>query len=101
MEAERLRLMMEAQLSPELADAVILRAFEKGIIGTRDLPAVIKEWRNPSFEEFKPRTAWSLLNAFTRVLRERAEKQPQAFMVQTMRLNGLLDARQSHHELAV
>jgi hypothetical protein len=101
MEEERLRLMMHAELAPEMADAVILRAFEKGIIGARDLPAVIKEWRNPSFEEFKPRTAWSLLNAFTTVLRERAEKQPQAFMVQTMRLNSLLDAGQPHHELAV
>jgi len=95
MEAQRLRRLMNTELREEQADSFILRAFEKGIISTYQLPAVLKEWRSPSFEEFQPRTAWSLLNAFTTVLRDRAEKQPQSFMVQTMRLNHLLEARET------
>jgi hypothetical protein len=95
MEADRLRGLMNTELRAEQADSFILRAFEKGIISTLQLPAVLKEWRSPSFEEFQPRTAWSLLNAFTTVLRDRAQRQPQSFMVQTMRLNHLLEARQT------
>jgi hypothetical protein len=95
MEAKRLRVLMNTELREEQADSLILRAFEKGIISTCQLPAVLKEWRSPSFEEFEPRTAWSLLNAFTTILRDRAEKQPQSFMVQTMRLNHLLEARET------
>jgi hypothetical protein len=95
MEAERLRRLMNTELREEEADSFILRAFEKGIISTHQLPAVLKEWRSPSFEEFEPRTAWSLLNAFTTVLRDRAERQPQSFMVQTMCLNNLLEARET------
>ena len=26
---------------------------------------MLKEWREPSHDEFRPRTAWSLFNAFT------------------------------------
>ena len=95
MEAQRLRALMNMELREEQADSFILRAFEKGIISTHQLPAVLKEWRSPSFEEFEPRTAWSLLNAFTTVLRDRAERQPQSFMVQTMRLNYLLETREA------
>jgi hypothetical protein len=33
------------------------------------VPTVIKEWREPSYPEFGERTAWSLFNAFTEVLK--------------------------------
>lgn len=90
-EAERIRRFMYLELSPDQADALILRAYEKGIIGAHHLNKVIHEWRNPPFEEFQPRTAWSLFNAVTGALRERSVQQPHAFAVQTMRLNALLD----------
>jgi hypothetical protein len=91
-EAERIRVLQYKELSPELADSLILRAYERGIISSHALPKVLKEWREPSFEEFQPRTAWSLLNACTRVLAERAKTAPNEFAVQTMRLNHhLLD----------
>jgi hypothetical protein len=89
-ERNRIKAMMELELRPELADSLILRSYEKGIISAPQLPRVLKEWREPSFEEFQPRTAWSLLNAFTTVLRDRATAQPTQFTVQTMRLNALL-----------
>jgi hypothetical protein len=89
-EGKWLRVLMEKELRPEAADSFILRAFETGIVGAHDLPAVIREWRRPSFEEFEERTAWSLLNAFTSVLRDRAKTQPECFVLETMRLNALL-----------
>ena len=81
--------MMYRELSVETADSLILRSYEKGIISTLQLPKVLEEWRHPSFEEFEPRTAWSLFNAFTAVLRDRATTQPARFVAQTMRLNAL------------
>jgi hypothetical protein len=92
MESQRIRTMMHAELSSERADSLILRAFEKGIVTTLDLPRVLHEWRNPSYGEFEDRTEWSLFNAFTTVLARRAIKQPQAHALQTMRLNALLGA---------
>ena len=90
-EAARITAMMHTELRPEVADSLILRSFEKGIISAPQLPRVLHEWREPSFEEFRPRTVWSLFNAFTTVLRDRATKQPTQFAVQTMRLNAVLD----------
>ncbi len=92
-EGERVRRLRYAELSDDAADALILRAYERGIVGARELPAVLHEWRNPAFDEFKPRTAWSLLNAFTGALRARALYQPAQYAAQTIRLNGLLDRR--------
>jgi hypothetical protein len=90
MERSRIQAMMEHELRPEQADSLMLRSYEKGIISSLVLPRIIKEWREPSYEEFAPRTVWSLLNAFTTVLADRALKQPSQFAVQTIRLNALL-----------
>jgi hypothetical protein len=92
-EGARIRRLLYAEVSDDVADALILRAYERGIVSARDLPKVLHEWRNPAFDEFKPRTAWSLLNAFTSALRERSVNQPAQFAVQTIRLNGLLDQK--------
>ena len=90
-EALRIERMRTFELSDDRADALILRSYERGIVGARELPRVIQQWRNPPFEEFRDRTAWSLLNAFTGAMKERGNSQPQAHAVQTMRLHGLLD----------
>lgn len=90
-EALRIERMRAFDLADDRADALILRSFERGIVGARDLPRVLQQWRNPSFEEFRPRTAWALLNAFTVAMRERSKRQPEAYAAQTMRLQALLD----------
>lgn len=90
-EAIRTERLSQTELGDDRADALMLRAFERGIVGTRELPRVLHHWRNPPFEEFRPRTAWSLLNAFTGGMKERARSQPQAYAVQSMRLQALLD----------
>lgn len=90
-EAVRIERMKGAELGDDQADALILRGFERGIVGAHDLPRVLQQWRNPPFEEFQARTAWALLNAFTGAMKERGERQPQIHATQTMRLHALLD----------
>ena len=90
-EAGRIERLKASDLTLDRADALMLRAYERGIVGARELPRVIREWREPSFEEFRRPTAWSLLNAFTSALRDRAKKQPHSHATATLRLNGLLD----------
>lgn len=90
-ETERIERMKATPLTDNLADALILRSFEKGIIGAPSPACIIHEWRQPSFDDFKPRTLWSLANAYTTALSERARAQPALFAVQTTRLNAFLD----------
>ena len=51
-------------------------------------PKVLGEWRKPPHEEFRPRNAWSLFNAFTE-----AQKglNPNALIARTQALHGLFD----------
>jgi hypothetical protein len=86
-ETQRIKMMQETEVSADFADALILRAYEKGIISGPFLPRVIKEWRDPSFDAFKDRTLFNLFQAFTTVLSERSKRVPHEFAVQTMRLN--------------
>ena len=73
------------------ADSLILQAYERGVISSHSLPDVVKCWRAPEFEEFQPRTVWSLFNAFTSALGGAAAKNPQRFAATTMELNTLFD----------
>lgn len=89
-EAARVERMAGTELTPEQASHAILSAFRRGIISTVQVPKVCAEWESPRHDDFKPRTAWSLFNAFTEVLKPRAVSAPQAFVAQTIRLNALL-----------
>lgn len=44
--------------------------------GLAGAPKVLAAWRRPPHEEFTPRTAWSLVNAFTEVAKGRFERNP-------------------------
>jgi hypothetical protein len=92
MDSERLRIenLMVRTLTPLEVDHTILSAFRKGIISSVQIEKVCTEWEKPRHEEFAPRTAWSLLNAFTEVLKPRAVKNPEQFVAATIRLNGML-----------
>jgi hypothetical protein len=89
-QSARLEVLMNTEVAEERADALILRGYEKGLIPATLLSRVLKEWREPSFEEFKPRTYWSLQSCMTTVLGERFLKSPQKYAVATMRLNALV-----------
>lgn len=88
-EQSRIQRMQEAEITNVEAESYMLRAFENRIV-TRNLPKLIEAWREPPFDEFRPRTLWSLFNAFTLVMSGQAETNPQMFARQTMRLQGLL-----------
>ena len=60
----------------ERADLILLQAWRNGHIGTRMLPAIVDEWENPSYEEFEERTAWSLLNCYTEMMKDRQSARP-------------------------
>lgn len=101
-DAERLRIkrFSETAITDERAESVILRAYDQDIISHRILPRVIQEWRTPSFPDFQTRTLWSLFNAFTSALTEKAKSNPQQFASQTMRLNGLFGSEPEESILA-
>ena len=89
-EQDRIRRMAEQELTPAMASHIILSAYRRGIVSSLQLPHVCQAWEEPPHDEFRPRTAWSLFNAFTEVLKPRAVAAPQQFVAQTIRLNGLM-----------
>ena len=90
-EALRIEAYQNTELSRDRANSLILQAYETGIVGARLLPDVIRQWRQPSHPEFEERTAWSLLNAFTEVLKDRQHQQPTRAALETISLQKLLD----------
>lgn len=80
------------------AHSLILRALLAGVIGEQRVLDVATEWEAPRHEEFVPRNAWSLFNAFTEVLKPRQrEGAPPAgsnlatLAGRTQKLHGLFD----------
>lgn len=55
----------EICVTDRTAESVILRAAHLRAIPVRKTLTALAEWRSPAHEEFRPRTAWSLFNAFT------------------------------------
>ena len=83
--------MQSFELGDDLANSLLLQAYERKIVGLRLLPLVVDEWRKPTREEYRPRTAYSLFNCFTEVLgRERQSRFPAESALATMRLSKLL-----------
>ena len=62
----------ESQLSDDRARLIIYRAFvEGGLEAPRHLDRVVHaQYFNPQYEDFTPRTLWSLSNAFTTAFKE-------------------------------
>lgn len=75
-------------LDPEVHDFVI-RSVDAQVIPNRDIAHVLGEWREPSHDEFAPRTAWSLFNAYTEVMKG---TNPRDLTPRTRRLHGMMDA---------
>lgn len=86
-ETQRIRHFQQSEVSEDVADALMLRAFERQIVTQHQLPKIIAEWRKPSFEDFEARTMWSLFNCFTTILRDRQKSNPQHFAATTIRLH--------------
>ena len=92
-EAESARIlgMQQLEMTDAQAESFMLRAcVQRGIVSQRHLPLVYREWHEPSHDAFRPRTAWSLLNAFTGIMHDLQEKNPADLAHRTMRLHALL-----------
>jgi hypothetical protein len=75
-------------LTDSAAHDVLIRSVDAQVMANATIAKVLKEWREPTFEDFDPRTAWSLFNSFTQVLKE---GNPLDLTRKTTRLHGLLD----------
>lgn len=52
------------------ARSCIVRAAELGVINSSDILPVYREFKQPSHEEFKEATRWSLMNAMTEIIKK-------------------------------
>ena len=52
------------------ARSCIVRAAELGVINSSDILPVYREYKQPSHDEFREPTRWSLLNAFTETVKK-------------------------------
>jgi len=59
----------EIDMNNAKADHLIMCAARDSIISPNRILPVSKEWREPRHDEFKPRNAWSLFNAFTEAMK--------------------------------
>jgi hypothetical protein len=74
------------ELPPAHAHHLMVEAIRRNVLPASRLPKVIEAWDEPRHEEFKPRTAWSLFNAFTEVQKGSG---PRAQMEGSLRLSAL------------
>ncbi|MGJ8724467.1 MAG: DUF932 domain-containing protein [Roseibacillus sp.] len=70
------------------AHDMVVRAVDCNAITPSQLPEVLKEWREPSHGEFRPRNLWSLFNAFTEAYKK---QNPATTMRRSEALHGLCD----------
>ena len=75
------------RIKDKTAHDIVIRSFDTGAITGRMIPTVLKEWREPRHEVFREKTAWSLFNAFTEVLKGNLPELPK----RTECLHGLFD----------
>ena len=92
LERQRIEVLQQQSIADETAESLILRSAERGIIGWRLIPRVLQEWREPSHDEFRPRTAYSLLNAYTEILKPRFRSHPHRAAAETIALQAFLAA---------
>ena len=89
-QASLLDILKKTLVTDHEAESLILRSFEQGIIGHRQLKPVIEEWRNPSHEEHRSSTRYDLMQAFTQTMHDRFTASPIKASRQTIELHKFL-----------
>jgi len=72
------------------AHDLTIGALDAGVVSASRIPEVIKEWREPSHEAFRPRNVWSWFNSVTEALKG---GNVQTLPKKTQALHALCDAR--------
>jgi len=83
---------IEAYKGRDIADKeahdLVIRAVDVRACTPSRIPMVLRHWRQPQYEDFTPRTLWSLFNSFTQVLKDNFTELPK----RTEALHGLMDS---------
>src|SRR5262245_6015685 len=89
LQAKRIDAYKAAPLADEriVHDLVVRSVYARALPGSHIMD-VVNEWRKPRHEDFRPRTVWSLFNAFTEMLKGSLTLLP----ARTQALHGLLDS---------
>jgi hypothetical protein len=77
----------EHELDDKEAHDLVIRSVDAEAIPPSAIPRVLQEYRTPWHEEFVPRTAWSLFNGFTEILKSK----PHLLADRTRTLHGVFD----------
>ncbi len=85
---QRIAAYKEKSIDDFAAHDIVINALDCQAVPSTKIPYVLKEWREPAHEDFRPRTAWSLFNAFTEVLKGDMRKT----LPRTQALHGLMDS---------
>ncbi|HEX3861276.1 MAG TPA: DUF932 domain-containing protein [Stellaceae bacterium] len=82
------------ELSDMQSDHCIVQLYKQGVIGVQRIADVLKEYDEPSFDEFRtgPRNAWRLFNSTTFALNGRIAENPAS----TARLHQVIDGVCEH-----
>ena len=89
----RIKRMKDWEFDDLNAHDMVIKAADRGCITYTEIRHTLDAWRAPSHPEFEPRTAWSLLNSFTEVMRDRIQKKnPDTAAKRTLALNALFRA---------
>lgn len=91
-ETNRINFMEHQEIDDTSAESIILRSFERGLIPHTALHSVLREWRQPSYDYGHEQTLWQLYNAFTTVLSDRAQRNPQRHAALTIDLKDLIES---------
>jgi len=86
---QRLLAYKNTQLTDPEAHSMMIRALRARVVSGDQVARVAKAWEEPAYEPFKERTAWSLFNGFTEVLKGTA---PTMLVKRTMALQGLFNS---------
>jgi hypothetical protein len=89
LQEHRISAYKEAELEDRDAHSLVIRAMQANVIPNARIRDVVDQWEKPAHEDFEPRTAWSLFNGFTEVLKNRGAlgDRPR----HTQALHGLMD----------
>ena len=86
----RIEAYKNCELSDLQAHDLIVRSIDARSLTATQVPALLQEWRHPRHEEFAARTAWSLFNGYTQVMKGLSLNE---LSVRTQRLHGLFDTQ--------
>jgi len=73
-------------MGPERAHHLMVEAVKANVVPASRLPKILEAWEEPQHDEFRSRSAWSLFNTFTEVLKASG---PRAQMEGSLRLASL------------